>query len=288
VLGSAVIEAAPVLAIAAKLAYHYFNGGKKEVAPIVRLARAQMDETSTPFRAVRSAIIPPRYLGGEYSDYGQRLFHGMIKSPESLRSVMKAYGGNGELQIVAQEVANTHFKRAGGGRFSPGLYVPHPKDPSVLVPTDSYAEEMKDEVLAELYEMFALLGAKRIVVGDKTEAKLKGTFENLNPAGSVKVQMEARYGHEHVFVQEFHRSTPNIEMALKNRLWLGDDRKMAAVVKNLERTAPKSVKETITKTIALSGAVEVLALAAPSINSGSAGVSYERSWALHAEFYDRA
>jgi hypothetical protein len=255
--------------------------------PLVVLADARLPERSNPLIASRAAVFPRGALAGSYLDYNEEIFHGMFKSSDDLKAVMEAFGGNGELHIVDQVTANEAFVHAGGGRFSTGLHVPHPKDPLTLVPIVDYQKAMQDEARAELYEIFAALGAKRIIVADTDTAKLKGKVKVLNPGGTVKGQMEARYGFEHVTEHTYYEGTFDPDLALRKRRWLGDDKAVKAVVENRVHGAQATFREFVTVNLAVEGAVDVIALAAPSRTEVKGAASFVQTWEYFVEFFPK-
>ena len=255
--------------------------------PLVRLKDALLPDQSSPLMASRAAIFPPGALADSYGDHDEKIFHGMFKSSDDLKAVMEAYGGNGELHIVDQVTANESFIHAGGGRFSTGLHVPHPKDPFTLVPIANYRKAMQEEARAELYEIFSALGAKQIIVADTTMAKLEGKVKNVNPGGTVKGQMEARYGFEHVIEHTYYDGTFDADLARKGRRWLGDDKTVKAVVESRVNGTQATFREFVRVDLAVEGAVDVIALSVPSRTKVKGAAYFEQKWEFFVEFFPK-
>jgi len=260
----------------------------KHVNPIVRLEDAKdiIQSDNRLINLKESITILSRTLNDVYSDHSNKVFHGLFKSEKMLKASMDAFGGNGYIQIVSQETANKFLKRAGGSTFAPGLYIPHPKNPDLLLPIDGYNDEIKAEIKAEIHEILALLKARSVIFAQKISHEITATAQGAGPIGSYKAKIEAKYGESNTSEMKFSKPSFQPHEALKGRLWLGDNREIKSLVDNLIKTHPESYEFHSKIDIALEGALDILNIAFHSKNKGSVRHDGKLEFTFRADFFE--
>lgn len=185
--------------------------------------RTRMERVAGPISERRSILLTTPLMWDVFADYREPLFHGLFRSIGDFRTVMTAEGGNVDLEIVDHRTANETWRRLGGGAFSPGLHLPHPKDPHVLVPANGYAPLLLEEVHAEWVSIFEALGAKRIEMAETTKTNMKARASVKVPTkGGADGEVELSSRYYNVKKSEYAHGTFDPERALARRRWIGD------------------------------------------------------------------
>jgi hypothetical protein len=269
------------------LVYEYLT--KDGPGRIYRVEQAALPSSneSTALLPSRVIFLPSSALLQTYSDYGDPVFHGLFDSAKLLRTLMSAEGGHSELLIVDQAMANATYRHAGGGRFSTGLHLPHPKDPAVLVPVRDFSEYMGVELRAEWVRIFEALGAKRIVIADSTKVSGKANAKVANPTGNVAAEMRATYGSSNVEESTYESGTFDPKRAATDRRWLGDHPEIVSIIEGRIGGRQSSWRRTIKVDCTFGASAEFLSLATATKGSASFEVEYHRTYDFFVEFFPK-
>jgi hypothetical protein len=260
----------------------------KKVPPIQRVETALLTEKSSPQLPNPAIYLPASGLLRKFSDYSDSIFHGLFQKKKDLRTIMEAEGGNSELLILDQKTANETFTHAGGGAFSIGtLYIPHPKDVSVLVPVESYSKHLKTELQSEWVSILAALGAKHIVIADATETTVVTKCDVKGVAGSVAQEMRAFYGGSNVEESSFANGTFNPTKALENRRWLGDHPELLSIIEARINGNQLSWRKTVNMNVSFGASIEVLSVIHASKGKAGVKTTFARVYDFYVEFHPR-
>lgn len=243
--------------------------------PLVRVEGGLGSGEATEPKAI---VMASRLLGGAYSDYDSPLFHGLFRSGTELRKVMEAEGGNVDLVIVDQATANATFKHSSGGLFSTGIYLPHPKDPSVLLAARNYEKDLVTELRSEWVQTFEALGAKEIVIGEVTKSKAKASGSK----DGVAAEMRAAYGTESVDASTYLPGTWDPTRAVHGRRLLRDSPLIWSIVEGRIHGNQLTWRRTIQVDASFGVDVGVLKLWSVGLK-----IDYEQKFDFFVEFHPK-
>lgn len=163
------------------------------------------------------------------------------------------------------------------------MHLPHPKDPTVLIPARNYAEDLLRDVRSEWIRTFEALGAKRIVIGDSTALKGKlGGSKNVAGVGNVGVEMQATYGTSAVDDSAYVDGTFDPERAMENRRWIRDFPDILNIVEGRVRGTQSSWRRTVAVNASFGVSIDALA-----VFKGTGGFEYERTYDFFVEFHPK-
>lgn len=259
---------------------------KDKKSKIKRLEEALLPEISSCHLPHPAIYIPSSGLLKKYSDYNDAIFHGLFKDKSLLQNVMESEGGNSELVILDQDLANKTFKHAGAGRFSLGLYCPHPKDVEVLLPIESYSDYLKNELHAEWVSLFESLGAKTIIIADATEVKGEVKTTAVGAAGAIAAEMKAAYGHSNVEESHFSTGVFDPVRAKTARRWLGDHPAVLSIMEGRIQGNQLSWRKSIKVDVSFSASVNLICAAGKG--DGEFKATLHRNYDFYVEFYPKA
>ena len=232
---------------------------------------------------MRGIVFQDDILNNDYEiDEESDLFYGLFdnfKSKENaFKKLMKSKGGSTLIIIDRNSIPkNMHF---GGefGRFNCGLYCSHPKDENLLIPLENSNELIKTLILEETLNAYEALGAKKIIIEDKTTinskvtSKYKGVNGGLN-GGFEKEILREKYFGKGIFDKE---------RALKNSLFIHDFPNIKTTLNG--RISGNQLKEKFTENVNLNVGLDVGVMDLFKVN---ANFEYNRKWYFEVEFYDK-
>lgn len=211
------------------------------------------------------------------------LFYGLLDNfllkDIAFEKIMKSKGGS-ELVIVERDSLPKNINHYGGenGRFSTGIYCSHPKDETQLIPLENSNELIKNLILEEILNAYEALGAKKIVIEDKTN--LTG---NVTGTGKgVKVDLEGGYKKEILREKNFGKGTFDPERALKDKYFIHDYPNVKTTISG--RINGNQTLEKFEETVSLNAGLDVDVL---NLYKANANFEYTRKWYFEVEFYDK-
>ncbi|KFC21120.1 hypothetical protein [Epilithonimonas lactis] len=232
----------------------------------------------------RTIVIPHHTLNDKFgitksSDIFYGLFDSFSNRDKAFEKFMKSKGGS-ELIIVERSSLPKNFKHFGGeyGFFHNGLYVTHPKDNNQLIPLEGSSELIKNLILEETLSAYEALGAKKIIIEDKTDL-----IGNAGIFGKgVKVDVNGNYSKNILREKTFGKGIFDPERALKNKYFIHDFPNIKTTITG--RIDGNQTMEKFTETIILSAGLDIDVL---SLYKGNANFKYTRKWSFEVEFYDK-
>ena len=294
VLAGGVASAAPVALlaspalVAAPLAYlAYLAYRRYSRRPFVRHEPRLMlgAGEASPCLPARSMVFPAAGFLGDFGDFDQSMFYGLFRTEADLQKAMKAEGGNNDLLIVGQEEAQRAFAHATDARMSPGLYIPHPKDPRRLIPLNGYAQHLLEEVLAEWVRTFEALGAKRVVIADTVEHAANAKVNAAANGIPTTVELQAAYGVANIQESTFDAGILDESRAVSG-CWYGDYAQIRTIVEGRTRGRQLSWRKTVQ--VDASFGVNVGVLKQFDALGGSGAYKYRRTYDILVEFHPRS
>lgn len=228
-------------------------------------------------------VIPSKSLDGQYGDFDSPILHGLFSGRNEFKTVMEAEGGNVDLTLLDQHVANDVYRHYLGAPFSTGLHLPHPKDPAVLIPVRDYASGLLREVHGEWVQTFEALGAKAIVIGDSTsfKASAKGS-KNVAGVGTVGAEMRGSYGNENIEESTYASGTFDPARAMANRRWIRDYPEITSIVDGRIHGNQTSWRRAIRVNAEFGVSSKVLGVFSAQLAGG-----YQRSYDFYVEFHPK-
>lgn len=207
------------------------------------------------------------------------LFDNFLSKDIAFEKIMKSKGGS-ELIIIERSSLPKNIKHFGGeyGTFNTGLHCMHPKDENQLIPLENYNELIKNLILEETISAYEALGAKRIIIEDRTE--LTG-----NASGSAKgttVDANENYSKEILREKTFAKGTFDPERALKDKFFIHDYPSVKTTISG--RINGNQTLDKFEETISLNAGLDVDVL---SLYKANASFKYTRKWHFEVEFYDK-
>lgn len=212
------------------------------------------------------------------------LFYGLFRSRRELRRSFSAEGGNVDLWILPISVAQDRFRHHGGvdGTFSLGLYLPHPKDPDVLVPAREFSQILRDQVLQDWVRAFEALGASKTVICDTTTARASTTVGTRPSGADVAAELKAQYGAEVVRESSYGPGTFDCVRACEGKRWIDDFAAIQSIVEGRVKGRQLSYRERVR--IDLSFGLDIKAL---GTWEGMLDGGYTRTYELAVEFHPK-
>lgn len=253
-------------------------------SPLKRVGDVPRLPLNSPDLARELLIVPGAFLGGDFGGHKDPYLYGLFGRATTMRSVFSAEGGNVDLWIISQTAASKHFSHYGGNeaRFSPGLHLPHPKDPKVLVPISDYSTRLYQEVRQEWIRVFEALGAKRIVVADTTDGKLGFGFRGKPQGVDIAADLRATYGESCVDESRYAAGTFDATRARTGRRWLGEHPEIATIVEGRIDGRQESWRRTLTVDASFGIDVSVLTAVGASMSA-----SLRRTIDFYVEFFPK-
>jgi len=211
------------------------------------------------------------------------LFYGLLDNfsfkDVAFEKIMKSKGGS-ELVILERSSLPKNIKHYGGenGTFSYGLYCSHPKDENQIIPLENSNELIKNLILEETLSAYEALGAKRIVIEDRTifQGNAGGTGKG------VKTDSSGKYSKEILREKTFGKGTFDPERALKDKYFIHDFPNIKSTLTG--RINGNQTLEKFTETVNLNAGLDVDVL---GLYKANANFQYTRSWYFEVDFYDK-
>ncbi|WP_366185552.1 hypothetical protein [Flavobacterium ovatum] len=231
----------------------------------------------------KGIIIENELLNDDYEiDGDEELFYGLfdnfLSEENAFRKIMKSKGGSTLIIIERNSIPKKmHF---GGefGRFNCGLYCSHPKDENLLIPLENSNELIKTLILEETLSAYEALGAKKIIIEDKTNINTNGKADTLKAKGSF----DQKYGKQILREKLFGKGTFDKDRALKDSLFIHDFPNITTTLKG--RINGNQTSEKFTENINLSVGLDLEVL---KLFKGNINFEYNRNWYFEVEFYDK-
>jgi len=230
----------------------------------------------------QALVIPAAFLQNDFRDYDDPHLYGLPGSSQRWKALMTAEASHVDLWIVSQATAEQSYRHFGGerARFSRGLHVPHPKDPTVLVPLEGIAQALLAEVRHEWVRAFEALGARRIVIADSTNAKGGGGGRAPVQGVDVAAELRIKYGSSNVDEHTYGPGTFDPGRATAGARWLGDHPAIRNVVDGRVHGSQTAWRRE--QTVDAAFGLDVKALGAFGL--GISG-DYQRRFEICVEFY---
>ncbi|WP_312078318.1 hypothetical protein [Chryseobacterium sp.] len=258
--------------------YKWYNLKRKEEDKIT--IQEEFD-TSHPIRTI---IIPHNSLNDYYNIEKEKdIFYGLFDDftfpSHAFEKLMQSKGGS-DIIIIERNSIPKNIKHFGGlnGNFHTGLYCAHPKDENQLIPLENSNELLKNMILEETLSAYQNLGAKRVIIEDKTIINFKGGFSKLKN----KIDSNLEYKKEILREKQYGKGTFNPEKALENKLFIHDYPNIKTTIEG--RISGNQTLEKFTETVNLNAGLDVNVL---SLYKGNLNFEYNRKWYFEVEFYDK-
>ncbi|MBI9010490.1 MAG: hypothetical protein JEZ05_10740 [Tenericutes bacterium] len=263
---------------AAAVGINMYNKFKANATPIslqYKLDSAQSNDYK--YINIPCAPLDKCYKVNDELFYG--LFDNFNNKEKGFKTIMESHGGSTLIMFERETLPKT-FKHYGGenGRFSTGLYCPHPKDSNILIPLDNYSEIIKSLKLEEVIRAFQSLGAKKIIIEDRTtiNADIKGKYKGVDSSTTINLNQEL------LREKQFGRGNMNEEKALSDNLFIHDMPNVTTVLQG--RTSMNQIVEKFSETVDLSAGADISVL---GLFEGNMKGNYKRKWYFDVEFYDK-
>jgi|GEM_PF-3644130 len=253
--------------------------------PIERL-KDPLPDPDSQIDLAQALTIPQAFLGNDLRGVKDPHLYGLFQSNRQLRALMTAEGGHVDLYVLSQKTAREHFTHVGGegAHFSVGLHIPHPKDPRVLVPLATAAKDLLADLHCEWVRSFEALGAKQLVIVDKTQWSGKANAAGVHPAaGDVAAELRGRYGSESVVEHAYGGGTFDPDRATRGLRWLGDYPEIRNIIDG--RVSGNQTSWRRTQSVDASFGLDVRALG-KAFGLGLEG-NYSRSFEFAVQFHPR-
>lgn len=262
-----------------------FDFIKNYLYPDIQEIKLQIENKSG--SKTKSIIILNEGLENKYSIGNNKdLFYGLFDSftnqDKAFEALMKSKGGS-DLIILERDFVPKD-KHYGGkyGKFSTGLYSEHPKDSNILIPLENSTELIKNFILEETLRSFELLGAKKILIEDKTEIDSIVTGKAPIDGINIDANINSSYEKEILRKKEFGKGTFDPERCKSNLLFIPDFPNIMTVIDS--RIHGNQIIEEFTETINLGSNLDVNVI---SLYKAQLGFKYTRKWHFIVEFYDK-
>ncbi|WP_035668551.1 hypothetical protein [Flavobacterium sp. 83] len=234
-------------------------------------------------KTIRGIVFQNDILNNDYEiDTDSNLFYGLFDSftskENAFKKLMKSKGGSTLIIIERNSLPkNMHF---GGelGRFNCGLYCSHPKNENLLIPLENSNELIKTLILEETLSAYEALGAKKIIIEDKTTITADSTANYKGASGGVNGGFEKNILRE----KHFGKGTFDKERALKNSLFIHDFPNIKTTLNG--RISGNQLLEKFTENVNLNVGLD---LAVMGLFKANANFEYNRKWYFEVEFYDK-
>lgn len=232
---------------------------------------------------MRGIVFQDDILNNDYEindnlDLFYGLFDGFSSKENAFKKLMKSKGGSTLIIIERNSLPkNMHF---GGefGRFNCGLYCSHPKDENLLIPLENSNELIKTLILEETLSAYEALGAKKIIIEDKTTINTELTAKYKGVNGGANVGTEKQILRE----KHFGKGTFDKERALKNSLFIHDFPNIKTTLNG--RISGNQLLEKFTENVNLNVGLDVSVM---DLFKTNANFEYNRKWYFEVEFYDK-
>ena len=233
----------------------------------------------------KNILIPHNLLNNYYDiENNKDLFYGLFDDfsleKKAFETIMKSKGGS-ELIIIERDSLPKNIKHYGGkdGRFDLGLYCTHPKDDNQLIPLKNLNELLKNLILEETLSTYEALGAKKIIIEDKTTIHADSGASKKGVGGG---NANVNYTKEILREKSFGKGTFDPERALSDKLFIHDFPNIKTTV--IGRIDGNQTVEKFTETVNLNAGLDVNVL---SLYKANANFEYTRRWYFEVEFYDK-
>ena len=207
------------------------------------------------------------------------LFDNITFGDKAFKAMMQS-DGESSLVIIERENIPSNIKHLGGqsGKFSTGLYCQHPKDKNTLLPLNNYTGLIKSMVLEETIRAYEALGAKKILIEDRTvvETKSKGKSKG------VKLSVETTNGCGVLREKVYGKGTFDIKRATEDKLFIHDYPNITTVLEG--RMKGNQLLEKFSERIDLGCGINTDVL---GLFGGDVGFKFMRDWYFEVEFYDK-
>jgi hypothetical protein len=232
---------------------------------------------------MRGIVFQDDILNDDYdidgdSDLFYGLFDNFSSKENAFKKLMKSKGGSTLIIIERNSLPqNMHF---GGefGRFNYGLYCSHPKDENLIIPLENSNELIKTLILEETLSAYEALGAKKIIIEDKTRtnSELTGKYKGVD--AGINVEFEKQILRE----KHFGKGIFDKERALKNSLFIHDFPNIKTTL--IGRISGNQLSEKFTENVNLNVGLDVGVM---DLFKANANFEYNRKWYFEVEFYDK-
>lgn len=235
----------------------------------------------------KTLIIPNEGLNNNYSlsknkDLLYGLLDGFNNSEKAFETILNSKGGS---ELVIYEKSSISSERHYGGKygkFNSGLYCEHPKDSKRLIPLENSNELIKTFILEEIIQCFEALGAKRIIIEDKTDIEVGLGVKSPINGDHFESKMESNYNNRILRNKEFGKGTFDTERCFSNLLFIPDFPNIMTVINS--RVYGNQTVEEFTESINLGANLDVNVL---SLYKSQIGFKYNRTWYFRVDFYDK-
>lgn len=159
----------------------------------------------------------------------QTLF-GSLGRDDQRSAVLSADSGYSKIHVVRLDRARSMLQRHGGGIIEEGMYLLHPKRDCVLVPFQTYHNDMLLEMTREARVVFGRIGAKTLSIETIEGVTFGGEVVSRVPlkAGSVKADYEFQSNRRVAY--EWGSPTFDPERALADCVWIQDNAGVMTIV----------------------------------------------------------
>lgn len=252
---------------------------KQDARGIITLQHSSENKEET-----RAIVIPHNTLNDYYDiEKNKDLFYGLFDNfllkNKAFEKLMKSKGGS-DLIIIERNSMPKQLKHYGGknGTFHNGLYCTHPKDENQLIPLENSNELLKNIILEETLSAYQNLGAKKIIIEDKTNIESKLSAAKMQN----KAEFSLSYEKEILREKQFGKGTFDPIKALENKLFIHDFPNIKTTLEG--RINGNQTLERFTENVNLNAGLDVDLL---SLYTGNANFEYSRKWYFEVEFYDK-
>lgn len=205
------------------------------------------------------------------------LFDDFISKKKALKQILKSKGGS-ELNIIERNFLPDNFGHLHNGHFNEGIYVLHPKNENILIPLNNSNRLIQSLILEETIRAYEALGAKRIVIEDRTEINAQATGKKKGVEASLNVESKKTVLRE----KKFGKGIFSPERALKDKYFIQD---IPSVMTTIEsRKQGNQLEERFAENVSLSLGLDVGVL---NLYKAKSNFNYNREWFFHVEFYDK-
>lgn len=221
-------------------------------------------------------------LNGDYNikdPIFKGLFDNVFQGEKAFEALMNSDGGS-SLIILERDNIPSKIKHLGGndGKFSTGLYCQHPKDVNTLLPLNNYSGLIKSMVLEETIRSYEALGAKKILIEDRTVIDIAAKGKS----NKVEAKTEMSLHHEILREKVYGKGTFDKNRAVENKLFIHDYPNIITVLEG--RMKGNQLLEKFSERIDLGCGINTDVL---GLFGGDVGFKFMRDWYFEVEFYDK-
>lgn len=272
VISISLVSTIPVIGLAYSVAklFKPFNKNQTKIS-----IQRKISSSKTRIIIIKNDTLNNNYDIDDELLYG--LFDDFTSKKNALKKILKSKGGS-ELHIIERNFLPDNFGHLHNGHFNEGVYVLHPKNENILIPLNNSNSLIQSLILEETIRAYEALGAKRIVIEDRTETdaqvigKKKGVETSLNGEHKKTILREKRFG----------KGVFSPDRALRDKYFIQD---IPSVMTTIEsRKQGNQLEEKFAENVSLSVGLDVGVL---DLYKAKSSFKYNREWFFHVEFYDK-